>query len=455
MNQVDLINLGEKAIKQMQKDGIDQSEFCIIKSREISIEIERGSIKYSKEMTDFGCSIRAIKNGCLGFSFTTSITPKSISQLIKRVEKLAKVGLQDPDFKSLPIPKKIPQVYGTYDSNIANLDVFEAVELILDLLDYAIIDKRIHSINSSLNCSYEQTFIMNSLGVEAIEENKNGHTSITIYAEITAKQGQEMSSGFEFQNGRFIKEINVEKIGKNAAKLAIDSLGAKNIKTCELPIVFHPIALYNIFSTAIGNAVNAESIQYGRSYFMDKINKEIAIKNFEVKDDGTYIKNGIAGLGTSAFDGEGTPQQKTQVIKKGILKNYLHNSYTAGKANIESTGNASRGNFRRIPTISPTNLIIKPDNGNIDNLISETKNGILVIWTGDRPNLATGEFSGLIGAGFKIENGEIAFPLKQTMIGINMLDFFQRIDRIGNDLRQISHIITPSIRINKGKIGGK
>ncbi|MFX1453310.1 MAG: TldD/PmbA family protein [Promethearchaeota archaeon] len=455
MNKTDLINLGEKAINQMKKDGIDQSELYINKSREVSIEIERGSIKYSKEITDFGCSIRAIKDGCLGFSYTTSINPKSISKLIKRVEKLAKIGLSDPDFKNLPTPKKLPQIQGIYDSNIANLDVSEAVRLILDLLEHAYIDKRIYSINCSLTCSYEQTFIMNSLGVEAIEDDKNGHTSITIFAEITAKQGQEMSSGFEFQNGRFIKEINIEEIGKNAAKLAIDSLGAKRIETCEVPIVFHPIALHNIFSTAIGNAINAESIQYGRSYLLDKLNKEIAVKEFEVTDDGIYIKNGIAGLGTSAFDGEGTPQQKTRVIKDGILINYLHNSYTAGKANIQSTGNASRGNFRRIPTISPTNLIIKPGSGNKDDLISEVDKGILVIWTGDRPNLATGEFSGLIGAGFKIENGEIAFPLKQTMIGINMLDFFQRIDKIGKDIRQISNIITPTIRINKGKIGGK
>ena len=455
MEQIDILNMGKKAIKQMEGRGIDQSECCIIKIREISIEIEKSSIKNAKEIVDFGCSIRAIKDGSLGFSYTTIINSNSISKLINKVIKLAKVGLSDPDFKSFPNPKKIPNVHGTYDNQIANLDVSYAVELMTDLIDYANIDNRIYSINSNFHSTYFQIFIMNSLGVEAIEEGQNGHTSISISAEITAKQNQEMSSGFEFQNGRFIKEIDVEKIGKTAAKFAIDSLGARKVETCEIPVLFHPIALYYIFSSAIGDAVNAESIQYKRSYLMNEINNKIAVKNFEVIDDGLYIRNGIAGLGTSSFDGEGNPKQKTKIIEKGILKNFLHNSYTAGKANIESTGNAYRDNFRKIPTINPTNLIINPGSGNLNDLISETKNGILIIWTGDRPNLATGEFSGLVGAGFKIENGEIAFPLKQAMLGINMLDFFKNIDHIGNDARQISNVITPSIRITKGKIGGK
>ncbi|MHA1301555.1 MAG: PmbA/TldA family metallopeptidase, partial [Candidatus Helarchaeota archaeon] len=245
MESFDLINESKKALKKMEKEGIDQSEICITKSRDISIEIEKGSIKYAKEISDYGFSIRAIKNGCLGFSYTTLITPKSISKLIKKVIKLSKVGLSDPDFKSLPLPKKIPKINGTYDSKLANLDVTDAIDLIIDLINFANIDNKIYSINSSLICGFEEIIILNSLGVEAIAENKNGHTSIFISAEITAKKGNEMSSGFEFESGRFIKEIDVEKIGVTAAKLAIDSLGAKRIETNELPIIFHPIAVYN------------------------------------------------------------------------------------------------------------------------------------------------------------------------------------------------------------------
>ncbi|MHA1380722.1 MAG: TldD/PmbA family protein [Candidatus Helarchaeota archaeon] len=455
MKENDLINLGKNSINEMKKQGIDQSEIFVTKSRDISIEIEKGSIKYAKEVSDFGCSIRAIKNGCIGFSYTTSITQNSMKNLINRVVKLAKVGLYDPDFKSLPEPKKIYKIHGTYDPKIAYIEVNEAIELISDLIDYANIDNRIYSINASINCSFEEIFIMNSLGVEAIAEKQNGYTSISISAEITAKQHNEMSSGFEFENGRFRNEIDIEEIGIKAAKLALESLGAKKIETCELPIIFHPISAYNILSSAIGNAINAESVQYGRSYLMNKLNEKIATKNFEVIDDGTFVNNGIAGLGSSSFDGEGTPRQKNQIISKGILKKFLYNSYSAGKENLKSTGNAFRDNFRKMPSISPTNLIITPGTGTIDEIISETKEGILVVWTGDKPNLVTGEFSGLIGTGFKVKNGEITFPLKQTMLGINMLDFFKRIDYIAADSRQISHVITPSIRITKGKIGGK
>lgn len=74
MDQIDISNLKEKVIKETQSYGVDQSELCIIKSRNIFIEIEKNSIKYAKEIYDYGFSIRAFKEGCLGFSYTTIIT---------------------------------------------------------------------------------------------------------------------------------------------------------------------------------------------------------------------------------------------------------------------------------------------------------------------------------------------------------------------------------------------
>jgi PmbA protein len=72
----------------------------------------------------------------------------------------------------------------------------------------------------------------------------------------------------------------------------------------------------------------------------------------------------------------------------------------------------------------------------------------------DQPNIATGDFSGQIHLGFKIENGAIAHPLKKAMIGVNMLDFFKQIYAIGTDDREIYNIITPSLCVAKVKIAG-
>ena len=80
------------------------------------------------------------------------------------------------------------------------------------------------------------------------------------------------------------------------------------------------------------------------------------------------------------------------------------------------------------------------------------RRGILLKYTGDQPNLANGEFSGLILSGFLIENGEITKGLKQTMCGIHILDLLKNIDAIGDDLRDVGGILAPSIRVKQAMI---
>jgi PmbA protein len=237
--------------------------------------------------------------------------------------------------------------------------------------------------------------------------------------------------------------------------MALKSLHTRDIETGTYPAIFHPFAVSSLLATALGSAINAEAIQYKQSYLTDRINTEIASDQLNVIDNGLYInKKGIAGLGTSKFDGEGVPHQKTPLVAAGILKNHLHDSYTAGKENRKSTGNASRSSYRSVPSISLTNMEVLGNSGNLDSFISEIQKGILVYDTGDQPNITTGDFSGLISLGYKIENGAIAYPLKNAMMGINMLDFFKQIYHVGTDYRTVFNVITPSLCVTDLKIAG-
>ena len=89
----------------------------------------------------------------------------------------------------------------------------------------------------------------------------------------------------------------------------------------------------------------------------------------------------------------------------------MHNSYTAGKEGIESTGNASRYSYSSIPSIGVTNFIMESGDMNMKEMIEDIKKGILFDYTGDGPNISTGDFSGLILHGNLILNGEIKEPL--------------------------------------------
>jgi len=223
----------------------------------------------------------------------------------------------------------------------------------------------------------------------------------------------------------------------------------------DLNLILHPFAVATLFSSAIGAATNAEAVQYGRSYLTNSLDEPIGVDFFNIVDNGLYMtQNGIAGMGTREFDGEGIPQSKTRLISQGVLKSFLHDTYTAGKAGCESTGNAIRPGYQSPPIISVTNLEVVGGSGDLESLVSELDKGILIYYTADRPNLATGDFSGSISNGFKIEKGSISYPLKKAMLGINMLNFFKQINAIGADHRQIFNMITPTLGVSDVKIAG-
>ena len=163
-------------------------------------------------------------------------------------------------------------------------------------------------------------------------------------------------------------------------------------------------------------------------------------------------------MGSYSFDGEGTRGRKKVVVDKGTLRTYLYDSYAAGKEGRESTGNASRGgsvwDFRKTPSIAPSNLVIKRGDATADEMISETRSGVYLRITYDYPNLATGEFSGLMMESFEIVGGEIGRSLRQATIGMRLLDMFARIDMVGKKPRDVFGVRTPPLRISEARIGG-
>ena len=86
--------------------------------------------------------------------------------------------------------------------------------------------------------------------------------------------------------------------------------------------------------------------------------------------------------------------------------------------------------------------------------IKNVKNGIILDYTGDSPNIATGDFSGLILQGNIIRNGEIKEPLNETMFGINLLDLFKNIDAISKEIKIYGSYQAPYVRIKDVQIIG-
>ncbi|MFW9845277.1 MAG: TldD/PmbA family protein [Candidatus Thorarchaeota archaeon] len=442
-----LLEIADKTVNKAEGFGADQVEVYTAFSRSFSIEVENNSIKSASEKRDAGCGIRSVVGKKIGFAYVTTVEEKDIIEAAEKSVRLAEASVADPEFVSLPSFDGIyPEVGGLFDPKIVSIGSEEVADLIVRGVDAAKyrLETRQMAIEAKISTSNSVKVIANSLGVKGWEET----TSAWMYVNPVIKENGEQTSSYEVQISRNIQDIEPEWIGKTAAESALSNLGAKTIEGGELPVILAPFAVSTILGGGFAEAVNAEEVQYGRSYIADALGEEIASQALHIVDDGLLD----GGIDSRSFDAEGTPSQKTEILESGILKSLLHNSYSANKDGVDSTGNANRASYAGVPSISSSNFVVSAGKGTLEDLASEVGKGVICRLTGDRPNMTTGDLSAMIMEGFYFEGGEIKHPLQNTLIGINMSDLLKRVELVGADTRVAFSIISPSIVISSAKV---
>jgi len=207
----------------------------------------------------------------------------------------------------------------------------------------------------------------------------------------------------------------------------------------------------------IFEAANGDSIYRSASFFTGMLGERVAGENVTVIDDGTLVfeKDGIryGGYGTTPYDSEGLISRRTVVIEKGILKNYLLNTYTGRKLGMPSTGNGARS-LAGNPGIGSGNFFLEAGTQTPREIIADVKTGLYVTETmGFGVNLVTGDYS-QGASGIWIENGIFTHPVEEITIAGNLKEMYKNIVAIGNDLVFRSSAASPTIRIEGMTIAG-
>jgi PmbA protein len=138
-------------------------------------------------------------------------------------------------------------------------------------------------------------------------------------------------------------------------------------------------------------------------------------------------------------------------VEGGILKGFLYDSYTAGKAGISSTGSAVRAGYTEVPRVGIRNLVISSRDP-ID-LLAETK-GILVngVIGAHTANPISGDFSVEARNAFYVVPGETPKPIRSAMLAGNMFELLKDM-MVGTDVRAIGPVVTPTISLKMKVVG--
>ncbi len=451
LKQEEMLNLAEDAVSFALRKGADEVEAFVYQGLTTNVVIERRQIARTSRIIDRGLGVRAIINKAVGFSYTNILESKAaIKEIVLKALSSAKASKPDEDWHNLPAKKTFASVENTYDSNIVELrseDLVKVASVMLDAAEKT--DKRVFPIEGGAGASYLSRAIANSNGIASFDHGTIIECSL---ATIGHEGGEVTPVCFEFNTERSY-DIDPEWVGREAARLTVSALKAKRMETKNTNVIFTQFALQQLLYYTLINAVKADYVQRNQSAFKGKIGKQVASEIVTIYDDGLF--NG--GLRTWKFDGEGVPQQKTLIIEKGILHNFIYDNYTAKKEGKESTGNASRAGYLSTPNVEATNFHLMAGNRSPKELISEVDEGLLVysLQGAHSSNPASGEFSVVATPAWKIKNGEIAYATKGAMLAGNIFQVLTNISALANNERKIGQLIAPWVLVEDVKVIGK
>ncbi len=425
-----MLNTIIEEAEQNIKKYAEEYEIILEQSHITQVDSQNNDLSFAKEEIIRGIGIRVLFDKKMGFAYTTDMN--QIEDTAKKAYLNAKLNEKDEHF-SFAQKTDYPKIKDKVDKKNKDLDLDEITSFMKNILN-TVNDNECAPTSGEFSKSYSQEIILNSNGVYVEDEG----TYFGAYVSVNAEKDGELSSAYDVISSRNYDELNGEKLANDVSSLARDSIGGVKVDTEDTNVVLDYHAAIGILSTFI-SGFSGESVERGRSVLGDKVGEVIVNENLSIYDDGTY--NG--GNRSSKADSEGTASQRTELVKDGVLKNFIYDIYNANKANKKSTGNGFR-NFSSTPSVGLSNLIFDfKDTESFEDI----NKGVLAtnVLGAHTANPITGDFSLEVSNGFIINDGERDSPVRKAMISGNVYDILKKCNAIDSEIKQYGSFIIPKI----------
>jgi TldD protein len=183
------------------------------------------------------------------------------------------------------------------------------------------------------------------------------------------------TAGYEFVE-RYHLLSNAERLGEEAVAL----LSARQCPSGVTTLILGPTQLALQVHESCGHpteldrVLGAEASYAGTSFLTtDKLGGfRYGSEIVNITADATVP----GGLGTFGYDDEGVPAQRAYLVRDGVFVGYLTSRETANRFGQRSNGAMRADGWGNIPLIRMTNINLEPDEWDLEDLISDTEDGI-------------------------------------------------------------------------------
>lgn len=429
-----LKNTAQNALRALAEAGAERAQCTVNRSEKREFNMDGGEFSLMRTLFDSMLSMTAYKNDCRGVVRTNNLSDEAIERTA--ADCLAAASSATPDTAWEIAPAAPPQSF-TRGPIEPDLDLLfertrELAETIKQRYPKIIIEQLIvsHYVSHSVWAS--------SLGSEYEMNSAEYNLSIMFSAHEGERSSSFFGCGFSTYtlDRPFIEHASLAEDLANVER-QIDTV-AFDGKT-EGTLILPPSCLGEFLYYAIENFAGDSALLEGTGIWRDKLGKVVADERLTVSISPLDPRIVRGSLLTS----EGYLSENYDVIRDGVLERFPISAYVANK-----TGN------RRAPNDS-FSVIIEAGDTTYDEIIRNTKNGIIVgRFSGGRP-ASNGDFSGVAKNSFIVRNGKIVGAASETMISGNLSDMLMNLIAISDTVICDGSSVLPTIAFGGITISGK
>lgn len=431
-------------IHKLKSKGVEYADVRWVKTRHENLSVLNQSAENISSHIDEGYGIRALYNGGWGFSCGSILEENAIEKNIRLAINIARASRIVNKNKVSFAP--ISPARASY-SSACQINPFEvSMETKLHCLFYTneilMRSSKVKYAQSTMDFYKTDKLFMNTEGSEIAQsfiESGGFFEAAACQGPNAQKRSYPISHHSQLRQAgyEYIKELDFPGNSARIRDEAVMLLKAKEAPCAETTIVLDGYQTALQLHESCGHAAELDRVLGSELSFagdsfltLDKCGRfRYGSGIVNITADATIS----TGLGSFAFDDEGIKAQRINLVKNGIFCDYLSSRETSPILGKTSNGCMRAASWNNIPLIRMTNINLEPGEPSMEELISDTKNGIFFCtnksWSIDDKRMNF-QFGAEIA--WRIKKGKIAQAYKNPLYYSSTPYFWNNCSAIAN-----------------------
>ena len=417
----------------------------------LSVSVRKGELENVERNRDKSLGVSVYLGQRRGNASTSDFSRAAIEQTVRAAYDIARFTAEDPaaglpDAEDLATPDVAGQDLDLFHPWALDADTAAALARRCEDAAFAT-DRRIANSEGAATSAQQSHFWAgNSRGFRGGYASSRHSISVAPIAvgRLKGRREPDMQRDAWYSSMRHPLELaSPEAVGRYAAERALSRLNARQVTTCEVPVLFENTLAAGLVG-ALVQATSGGALYRRATYLLDSLGQPVMAEHLDLDEDPLLPR----GKASAPFDDEGVRTRRRRVVEAGVLQGYFLSSYSARKLGLKTTGHAGGSQNLRL-----TSRLTQAGD-HLEQMLRKLGRGLFVTeLMGQGVNPVTGDYS-RGAAGYWVEGGRIVHPVHEVTIAGNLKDMLRQVVAVGVDEYVMGGKRVGSVLLERMKVAG-